>query len=540
MRKLGHKMRRLLALASLGLLGTSASAAATDCGQLAKLTIPHVTVTSATVRHAVHMTKRPTQPLPEYCRVLATASLVEGSRIGIEVWIPTTTWNGRLQGVGNGGYSSNISHYAMAGALMQGFAVVATDTGHQGEGPKFAVGHPQSIIDWGYRAVHEMTQFAKLAVRDFKGRSPEHSYFVGCSTGGGQALSEAQRFPADYDGILAGDPGNDRVNLNALFLWAYVVDHSTPGKTLTPAELHLLSAAAVSACDKNDGVTDGIISNPLACHFDPSVLQCKAEDGKNCLSTAQVATAKAIYTGITQQGQVVYPGFEPGSEALKGSIFPGWNTYLTGLAKPMRLDFWKDWVFDDPNWDWRSFDFNRDRVYANRKLADVVSVNPDLRAFARHGSKLILYHGWADPVVPPRQTIDYFNAVVHRMGEAQASQTTRLFMIPGMGHCVGGSGPLPDDQWWPPKGASRAESTHEQARKQPPANPKTSLFGTLMRWTEQGDVQKSVIASQRLSTGTLRTRPICAYPQVATWTGRGSSDNASNFVCRAAQGEAQP
>ncbi len=527
----------VLVFVALSFLFASAPAFSTSCDRLAHLAVPHVTIASASVRDSLKVPDQPDIKLPEFCRVVATASPAQGSHIGIEVWIPVSDWNGRLEGVGNGGYSSRIYHFAMANALRHGYAVVGTDTGHTGDDLKFAMGHPERIDDWGYRSIHVMTRFAKLVVRDLKGRFPDYSYFVGCSTGGGQALSEAQRFPDDYDGILAGDPGNDRVNLNALFLWAYAVDYRVPGQQLTPAKLILLHAAALHACDGDDGVADGIISNPLSCHFDPSVLLCDGSNERHCLTPAEVETAKAIYAGVSHDGKLVYPGFEPGSESMSGSIFPGWSAYLTGLDAPKRVDFWKYWVFNDPAWDWHSFDFGRDVKYANQKLADVNSIDPDLRRFSSHGGKLLLYHGWSDPVVPPRSTIEYVKRVAAFMGSRRASGTVRLFLVPGMGHCVGGYGPLPDGNQWPPqtshphREASIGRNRDASRAAVPPSDPSRSFFGALVRWTEEGTAPNKVIGGQRLPAGKVRTRPICVYPRVAKWTGQGSSDNAANFVC---------
>ncbi|HEY7837382.1 MAG TPA: tannase/feruloyl esterase family alpha/beta hydrolase [Terriglobales bacterium] len=513
-------------------LATAAPAAAASCGQLAQLAPPNVTVASAQLLHQVILPYGPPLAVPAFCRVIAVATPAAGSRIGIEVWIPAAGWDGRLEGVGNGGYASSMDYGAMIAALRRGSAVAATDTGHTGANLDFVVGHPESINDWGHRAVHVMTEFAKLAVRDLEGRFPDYSYFDSCSTGGGQALSEAQRYPGDYDGILAGDPGNDRVNLNTAFLWAYVVDHRVPGQEITGDQLQLLQAAAVRACDRDDGVADGIISEPLRCHFDPATLVCKGSSTAACLTPAQVATAKAIYAGPSFDGKSIYPGFEPGSEAVPGTARGGWSSYLTDKSEPVRVDFWKYWVFNDPAWDWHTFDFNRDVTYANAKLAAVNSVNPDLRAFARHGGKLLLYHGWADPVVPPRSTIQYVERVNAVMGSAGAAQVVRLFLVPGMGHCSGGYGPLPDGNRPPPgRGRGAAQPAPASASTLPEPNPKSDFLGALEYWREKGVAPTQVMGSQTLSTGRTRTRPVCAYPKVARWNGHGSSDNAVNFAC---------
>lgn len=494
-----------------------------ECKRLAQLSLPHISIVSAEDRHSFDSSDGHQIILPDFCQVIASASPVPDSQIRIEVWIPISNWNGQLEGLGNGGYSSAINYPGMALALRRGSAVAATDTGHSGDDLKFADGHPEKIADWGYRSIHEMTAFAKMVVRAFEGRFPDHSYFNGCSTGGGQALSEAQRFPADYDGILAGDPGNDRVNLNAGFLWAYAADHRTPGQQLSTAKGELLHTAAIRACDGKDGVEDGVIDDPRTCHFDPASLTCNAKERESCLSPAEVETAQAIYAGPSYQGKSLYPGYEPGSESLPGLPINGWGTYLAGLDAPKRLDFWKYWAFGDPSWDWQTFDFNRDLEFANTKLAMVNAVDPDLHEFLARGGKLLLYHGWADPVVPPRSTIQYVDRVYALAVNQNASEGVRLFLVPGMGHCAGGYGPLPEDL--------RPATSSGQSSTASTDDPDRSLFQALVRWREQGKAPDKVLAEQDLPSGKLRTRPICVYPKIAKWNRRGSSDDAANFVC---------
>ena len=528
----GATGNRFLALAGIAVLVALAcsprSAKAGQCQNLRDLTIPEVTIQSALNVPAGSFTvpnsKFTFAGLPAFCRVVAVATPMPDSRIKIEIWIPSRSkWNGRFQATGNGGYSGNLEYGAMVDALRMGDATAGTNTGHSGGDLKFAVGHPEKIVDWGYRAIHVMTQTAKLVIRDDTGRFPDYSYFNSCSTGGGQALSEAQRFPADYNGILAGDPGNYRTDLNAEFLWAYAADHASAHSNLTPEKLELLHHAAIADCDALDGMRDGIISDPLACHFDPVVLECKTGDGPNCLTKGQVRTARAIYDGIRVDGRQIYPGFEPGSEIVPGepAFLGSWRAYLVGLSHPRRIDFWKYWVFNDPNWDWRTFNYRRDLAYADVKLAAVNATSPDLNAFWKDGGKLILYHGWADPVVPPKQSIEYVDSIAARMGQNRVNQFLRLYLVPGMGHCGGGYGPLPAGNRFGPQAASMKELQ----------NPDDDFFAALKQWVEKGVAPKRILASQTLPSGALRTRPICPYPSVAKWRGKGSTNNASNFAC---------
>lgn len=524
-------MRSTVALRIVfGLVLSAASypaGAQTDkCAHLTMLSIPDVTIQSAVETHATTLTilgpGTDRSHLPDFCRVTAVATPTSDSAIKFEVWIPSgSRWDDRFQGVGNGGYSGNISYRAMAHALALGDATASTDTGHEGDDLEFAAGHPEKIIDWGYRSIHVMTEAAKLIIRDYAGHFPIHSYFTGCSTGGGQALSQAERFPDDYDGILAGAPGDYRVRLNAGFLWAFSVDHAALDATLTAEKLSLLHKAAITACDALDGVRDGIIDDPLQCHFNPRELLCKGTDGPECLTKSQVHTAQEIYRGPHVGTTQIFPGYEPGSEELKGLFIGGWGAYLTGRSDPMRLDFWKYWVFDDPNWDWHTFDFRRDVSYADQRLAAVNATESNLNPFYARGGKLIIYHGWSDPVVPPRASIDYFENVSGNLGSSKTEGTVRLFLIPAMGHCVGGYGPLPATNQMPGQGTSTAGeggSEHD-------------FLAALEDWVEKGVPPQRILATQVLANNRPRTRPICAYPRVAKWIGTGSTDMAINFRC---------
>src|SRR5437660_974989 len=300
--------RRLLAglvIAMIPLVSITAAPATTygtACANLAALTIPNITIKSASPVAAGPFTPpgaSAAMTLPAFCRVEAIARPTSDSDIKFEVWIPPVdAWNGKFEGVGNGGYQGSISYAALATSLRRGYAAASTDTGHTGDDMKFAQGHPEKLIDYGYRAVHLMTEASKLIVRDAQGRFAERSYFVGCSAGGHQALSEAQRYPEDYDGIIAGDPANNRIRQTFAFLHSWIATHDKEGKpTLSQAKLALLTKSAVEACDGIDGLKDGIIDDPRRCHFDPAKLLCKAGDEPTCLTAAQVEAAKKTYEG---------------------------------------------------------------------------------------------------------------------------------------------------------------------------------------------------------------------------------------------------
>lgn len=449
------------------------------------------------------------------------------SVINFEVWIPPAAeWNRDFEGVGNGGYTGAIQYTELAEALKRGFAAASTDTGHTGADLSFAAGHAEKIVDWGYRAIHIMTESAKLIIRDYSGALPKHSYFMGCSTGGHQALSEVQRFPADYDGVVAGDPGNNRVHLNVGFLWAFAATHDANGNRILPtSKLPLLNKAALAACDAADGVPDGIISNPQACHFDPSVLLCKEDENDQCLTSPQVAAVRKVYAGPKnpRTGEQIIAGYSPGSESPAGDDWAGgWKMYMTERKEPMRLDFWRYWVFNDPKWDWRTFDFERDVAHADAKLAAVNATSPDLNAFRSHGGKILMYSGWADPVGPPLDAIDYYKRVEEAAGGQQKTQSFfRLFMVPGMAHCGGGPGPNVFGGYGPSAPAS-PEIT---------IDPQHDVLRALVQWVEKGAAPDYIIASH-VSDGRIdRTRPLCPYPEVAHWNGSGGTDEAKNFTC---------
>ena len=496
-------------------IATAATSAGTACASLAALTIPNVTIKSATPMPAGAFTPPGAQSaltLPAFCRVEATARPTSDSDIRFEVWIPPTeAWNGKLEAVGNGGYSGAIGYTAMAAALRRGYATASTDTGHTGDDMKFGQGHPEKVIDWAWRAVHVMTDAAKLVVRDHTGKLPEHSYFNGCSSGGHQALSEAQRFPEDFDGIIAGDPANNRVRQTFAFLYSWIATHGADGRPLlTTNKLALVTKAAVEACDGVDGVKDGIIDDPRRCHFDPAKLLCKngaAAQGEEaaCLTQPQVDAVKKMYDGVKnpRTGEQIFTGWPRGSEAFGDNPIQSWRTYVTDPAEPMRVGFFRYFLFHDPNWDWRTIDWDRDIAYAEQKLGFISAIDRDLTPFKKHGGKLLMYTGWADPVVPPQDTAAYYEAVAKTMGGYEKTREFfRFFTAPGMGHCNGGPGPNQFD-----------------------------ALAALEQWVEKGVAPDKLIASHITNGKVDRTRPLCLYPQVAKWKGTGSSDDAASFAC---------
>jgi feruloyl esterase len=494
--------RRLLSAVAAAAFLPALVLAAAPCQNLTSLTLPDTTVSSATAVPAGPLslpgTRNPVT-VPEFCRVLAVSKPTADSEIHFEVWLPpVAAWNGKFEGTGNGGFSSSMGTGPMAQALAKGYATAGSDTGHEGGELSFGIGHPEKINDWAYRAVHVMTEMSKLIVRDYYGSFAKYAYFNGCSTGGQQALSEAQRFPDDYDGIVAGDPANNRIHLIADFLWAYTALYKDNASPLPASKLPIITKAAVEMCDAADGIKDGIIGDPRACKFDPGVLQCKNGDDATCLTAPQVDAVRKIYAGAKnpRTGERIFAGFPRGSEI-------GWPGYFVGQKEAARNDFWRLWVFHDSAWDWKTFDFDRDLAYADKVMPMISALDTNLAPFKSHNGKLVMYHGWADPVVPPEDGVRYYEAVQKTMGgAAKTADFYRLFMVPGMGHCSGGVGPSQFD-----------------------------AVSTLDQWVSQGKAPAQMIASHSTAGKVDRTRPLCPYPQVAKWKGSGSTDEAANFSC---------
>jgi feruloyl esterase len=504
------------------------SVSAATCEGLAELKLPNTTITAAQSVAAGAFappsgSAAPYKELPAFCRVAGVIKPTNDSEIKFEVWLPGANWNGKFHGIGNGGFAGSISYTGLAGALARGYATASTDTGHSGADASWARGHPEKIVDYGYRAIHEMTEKAKLIVKAFYGDEPKRSYFASCSNGGRQALMEAQRYPNDYDGVIAGAPANAFSQILTGFAWNMQTTLNDPASYIPAKKLKAIEAAALAACDARDGVTDGVLDDPTKCVFDSAVLLCKSAETDECLTEKQIAALKKIYAGPRNaKGQLIIPGFTPGGETGLG----GWTAWITGATQTAALQFFfstqafKNMVYNDPNWDYKTFDLERDGKVANEKLAPVLNAtDPNLKAFSARGGKLILYHGWNDAALPPMNTINYFQTVVANMGQRQTNSFMRLFMAPGMQHCAGGPGPDSFGQM-----VTSAQS-----------DPQHDLTLALERWVEQGVAPDQVIATKRQGANpqapTPRTRPLCPYPQVARYKGSGSTDDAANFNC---------
>jgi feruloyl esterase len=444
--------------------------------------------------------------LPAFCRVELTLTPSADSDIKSEVWLPASGWNGKFQQVGNGAWAGSIQYPALADALRRGYAAASTDAGHTGTDARFAMGHPEKLIDFGYRAVHETAVQSKATITNFYGMAPRLSYFNGCSGGGRMAFQEAQRFPADFDAILAGAPGYDRVNQSVQMLMNAKATLDNPASMIPPSTYPVIHRAALDACDAEDGLKDGLIGQPLSCHFDPKVLECNGSrvlsdpaHAPACLTSAQVEAARKIYAGVKNPttGEMIFPGLEPGSEL-------NWAG-PSGGPEPLAVsgDLFKYVVFNDPNWNFRTFDLARD-YDAVRKIDSLAlsPTSPDLKPFVARGGKLLIYQGWGDMNVAPRSTVNYYDRVIKSIGQKQVDDSVRLFFAPGMAHCGGGEGPNVFDALTP-----------------------------LEQWREQGKAPTSILATHSTNGKVDRTRPLCPYPQFAKYKGSGSVDDANNFVC---------
>ena len=518
---------------------SNAPQSADACAKLVSLSIPNATIVSAKA-YAAGTFSGPPQPftnvplgpfyskLPAFCRVVAQAKPTADSDIAIEVWMPLAGWNGRLEGLGNGGFAGLIDHFELGASMTRGYAATATDAGHTGSpiDATWAPGHPEKVVDFGHRGIHEMTRVAKIVVQQFYGSAARHSYFAGCSDGGREALMEAQHYPADYDGILAGAPANNWTGL--LSMAAADTDALTvnPASFILQSKIPTIANAVVAACDQIDGVHDGILNDPRQCKFDPASIQCKeGEDSDKCLTAPQAAALTALYAGLRDShGQIVHPGYLPGGEEGPG----GWGVWITGPAPEkslmayFALGYFSDMVFEKKNWDVKSFNVDQDLPVARQKTAAALdAVNPDLEPFRSHGGKLILYHGWNDPAIPALNTVNYYESVARRLGQAQTDSFVRLYMVPGMQHCTGGPGAdmLGQSVTWV---------------EDPQRNARTALE----LWVEKGTPPGTILASKTKQaapgeTGTtVMTRPLCPYPQSADYKGSGDPANAENFSCR--------
>lgn len=505
--------RVVLAIANLTAACATTHAADDGCGALSSAQIAGVSSIKATA----------IEPAPTFVienDTLSRASIavptpfcrVEGrieKEIEFEVWLPRpVNWNGKHLGVGNGGYAGFINYSGLAHGLKRNYVTAATDTGHTG-GPMDAswmLGHPERIENYGGRAQHLTAVAAKKIAARYYGRAPRYSYFMGCSNGGQQGLTAAQRYPTDYDGIISGAPGT---NFPDMATYVMLTGHrnSEPSGALTQAKMEHAVARMTAQCDALDGATDGLIGHPPACKFDFESLRCGRDSGEHCWSANQVRTLAALYSPLEDaSGQAIYP-----PPAL-GTVLP-----VSELARRGKLgaDLYRFGVFSDPDWNVESFELSRDLPLARKRLASLIVEDTDLSGFEKHGGRLILYHGWSDSGPSPFNSIRYYEEVQQTMSARRADEFFRLFMVPGMYHCAGGPGP---DNFGNIGDPPKIDAEHD-------------VLMALERWVEQGQAPERITASKVKAGRVERTRPLCPYPQRAKYVGQGDIDQAKHFSC---------
>ena len=484
---MNHRMTSLVLAASMGFLAGPLEGA--TCESLSNVVLPNGTITMAAEVPAGSF-KLPSGPsdgfarLQSFCRVAVTLKPSVRSNIQMEVWLPSTGWNGRLIVLGNGSFAGTINYSGLANRLVEGYAMASTDTGHTGDASNTFI-NEDVLIDYSYRANHETTVAAKRFVDAYYGAPPKFTYFNGCSTGGRTGLIAAQRYPEDFDGIVAGAPNIQSSTQTFGQVW---MSRALSSRVMPTSALQLVHNAVMGACDTLDGVKDGVLGNPRACSFDPGVLECReGQDPGSCLTSLQVEAVRKVYAGpSTPTGASIYPGMERGSELA-------WTGNLVSFA----LNYFRYLVFNDPAWDPKSLNFDTHVALTRTPRAQLLDVPADLAAFTSRGGRLILYHGWSDVSVPPRKTVSYYEDIL--ANTTGAAELTRLFMSPGGGHCGGG------DIFDPVQ--------------------------SLDAWVSQGRVPDRMDALRFTPNGLEPTRPVCAWPRVAHYKGGDNIHDPENFTC---------
>ena len=476
------------------------------CESLAGVTLTNTTIESATVDQS-------DPSAAPFCRVTAVVTHPPaGDKVRVFLAFPMKDWNGRFQGVGGGGFSGG-SPMAVRQPAAQGFAAGSTDTGHEGGSGSFALDangrlNWQLIRDNAHLGIHEMTVVGKAMTEAFYGTPPRRAYFNGCSTGGRQGLMEAQRYPADYDGIAAGAPAINWTRLHPEQLWGALT--MLEAKTF-PAmcKFARATAAAVAACDELDGVKDGVIDDPIRCTYDPKALVGTSTADCSAFTEADADIVRKIWDGPRRtDGSVLWYGLPRGADF--GGLSGTQGNPPMARPNPITLDWFRFFLTQNPQWDWTTITHGSYEQLWDQSVeqfsAVIATDNPDLRAFRDRGGRIVMWHGQSDPLIYPGGSIDYYKRVTEQMGGAEkTAEFIRFFLAPGVGHCGGGAGPAP-----------------------------TGQLAAVIEWVENGKAPETLTAIRRESTGAvLRSRPLCPFPQTAGYKGQGSTDDAANFVCRA-------
>jgi feruloyl esterase len=468
--------------------------------------------------------------LPAFCRVTGSMHPETGSDIRFEVWMPQEGWDGRFNGANSGGLAGYINYNDLAAAIRAGQAAAGSDTGHiasPGDGT-WAKGHPEKVTDYGWRAVHLTAVVGKKLVAAYYGRGPDHSYFIGCSNGGRQALIQAARFPEDYDGIVAGAPAAALTDV-AVSMVNVVQSQMPPGAAIRPEQAQLLQSEVLKQCDAVDGQTDGLIADPRKCKFDASKLACGVSDSPQCFAQPQIKALKQIHAGARDKsGRPVAFGYPPSGAEVgnpvpafgwEGTILAKFQTVSNGktLSEGILTDLAQPPIATDT-----TFDFDKDPARLEAALSKTLDAQPDLSKFFERGGKLIMWHGWADPVLAPEASLAFYEAALQKSG-ARAKDQLRLFMVPGVQHCVGGTGP---------------DAIGQIGAPMPGEQPERSVGAAVQAWVETGRVPDSIVGRRGMIAMAMkpgspeRQRLICALPNRAVLQPGADPDKAASYDCR--------
>jgi feruloyl esterase len=511
-------------IALAGVAGTALRAqAGTSCENLSSFALPNTTITMAQTVPAGSFVApgrgggpgQALTDLPAFCRVQATLRPTSDSNIKMELWLPRAGlstvagggggWNGKFRGTGNGGLGggAGVAAGALANGVRRGYATAGNNTGHEGDS-SYAMSHPEQIKDFGYRSAHEMTVASKAIIKAFYGVAPKLSYMAEGGGGTIAALSSAQRYPDDYDTIAVTGMSSYLTRHTFGQMWIWQATHKDAASFIPPSKYPVLHQAALNACDAIDGIKDGIVGDVERCKFDPVVTQCKAGDAPDCLTAPQVEAARKIYAGPKnpRTGEEIYSPLYPGSELSWGQ--------LAGSDIPLGIpvEFFKYYVFRDPTWDYktRPINFDSDVELSNRpEIQPVNAVDPALTRFFARGGKLLLVDGWSDTAVPPKVAINYYNAVVAKVGARTVKESMRFFMVPGMGHGPGTTG---------------LENFNFDA------------LSLIEQWKEKGEAPDQLIVAHFKDGMEVGKRLVCRYPQVATYKGSGSLEDPKSYSCK--------
>lgn len=515
-RKTSIALNVLLALFAMTILSNVSAVAGqappspAACASMASLSLPNTTITAAQSVAAGAFTPPRSaggggnadayKNLPAFCRVAATVKPTSDSNIKMEVWMPATGWKGTFQGNGSAGIGGSMPYGDLAASLRAGYATAGSDTGHEGDS-SYALDHPERVIDFGDRSGHEVPVKAKAVIAAFYGNGPQFSFINGCGGSAQTAQLAAQKYPNDYDAI-AITGWSDKTHHIFHQMWMWDATHKDEASYIPAEKFTMLNKAVIQACDALDGVNDGVLENPRLCKFDPEQIQCAAgANAPNCLTSPQVQAVRKIYAGPKDPVtfQQIFPGPQPGSELT-------WYRFVNG-QRPFDLsaDFFKYFVFKDANWDHikRPVNFHSDVALSDKPENLVANAaNPDIRQFIARGGKLLMWEGWSDTSIPPDAAIDYYGSVVSTSGARSAKDSVRLFMVPGKIHC----------------GFEGSHGTFD-------------VGAELKKWVDTGKAPDRIIISGVAEGNVARTRPLCPYPQVATYTGNGNTNDAASFTC---------